>query len=137
MLSEVDQHARRGGSVGGGVHELGARGVGRGVRPGWAGMVVGGRGFAVFIVSIIFLVLSVFGPLANISGIVGAYRNKKRGIDKGYSCAPLISLVPSLISWLTGREWLGLWPFLPTIIDPGTWMLLYLPWGLVQMSRGK
>ena len=80
-----------------------------------------------FIVSIIFLVLSIFIVLGNWTGIIGASRNKARGINKGFSCIPFFSILFSLLSWLTGREWMGLWPFLPTVLDPATWPLVFLP----------
>lgn len=71
--------------------------------------------------------LAAFVAIANIVGVVTATRNKRRGIDKGYSCVPVLSVVLCAVAYAAGRERFGLWAFLPCAIDPGTWTILYLP----------
>jgi hypothetical protein len=77
--------------------------------------------------SVICLILSSLIALGNIGGSVAAWRRKKRGIDRGYSNVPLISLLFSYLAWLSARNTIGLWALLPTVLDPGTWMLISLP----------
>ena len=86
-------------------------------------------------VSIIFLILSALVALGNIGGIVSALRRKKQGDDHGYSSVPFISLIFSYFAWLSARDAIGLWAFLPAVLDPGTWMLLALPLKLKDWWR--
>ena len=80
------------------------------------------------VIAIILTALSALVAVGNIGGCIGAYRNRQRGIGKGYSNVPLISSVLGLLGWLASHRSLGLWPFAPALFDPGTWMCLYLPW---------
>ena len=80
------------------------------------------------IIACVLVALSCLVAAANISGCVAAHRHKKKGIDKGYSNVPFLSLLFSFVAWLLGREQIGFWPFLPAAFDPGTWMTLCLPW---------
>lgn len=74
--------------------------------------------------------LAALGPVANIGGILSAYRSGRAGNPRGYSCVPLLSLVFACASFFVGRwwgpSWLGAWPWLIAALDPGTWSLLGL-----------
>ena len=83
-------------------------------------------------ITIICLALSSLVAVGNLGGCIAAMRRKRQGIDRGYSSVPLISLVFAFLAWLTARHTVGAWAFLPTVIDPGTWMLPVLPWVLVK-----
>lgn len=72
----------------------------------------------------IFLVLASFLSLANIVGCVNATN------EQGYSFVPIPSLLFSFFAYMTARDTLGYWAFLPTIIDPGTWVLTILMFGI-------
>lgn len=77
-------------------------------------------------ISVILLTLSALVALGNIGGIISALRRQKRGGKHGYSSVPLISLMLSYFAWLSSRDIVGLWAFLPAVLDPGTWMLVGL-----------
>lgn len=83
-------------------------------------------------ISISCLAFSALVAFGNLVGCIAAVRRKRRGIDRGYSSVPLISLVFAFLAWLAARHTIGAWAFLPTIIDPGTWMLVVLPWVFVK-----
>lgn len=89
------------------------------------------------IVAVVLLILSALVALGNIVGVATAYRNRWRGIDKGYSCVPFVSLILGLLGWWAGHGRLGSWPLLPAIIDPGTWTWLGLPWIALKYRRDK
>lgn len=78
-------------------------------------------------IGMLFLLLSGWVALANIFGIILAQRDQRKGIDRGYSCIPLFSLIFSFGAWLLAHGTLGLWAFLPAIVDPGSLVTLYLP----------
>jgi hypothetical protein len=79
-------------------------------------------------VAFILMGLASLVAIGNISGCLAAHKRKKQGIDKGYSNIPLVSLAFSILAWLAGHDRLGMWPFLPAALDPGTWLSLYMPW---------
>ena len=87
--------------------------------------------------AIICVGLSGFVAFGNISGCISAARWKSKGIDRGFSCVPFFSLIFSLLAWLLGRTTIGLWAFLPAVVDPGTWMLVALPGVLIAIYRDK
>ena len=76
----------------------------------------------------IFLGLSAFLAVVNIVGVSGAYWNRAHGIDRGYSCVPLFSLLFAVAAWFFLRKSFGLWVFVPAALDPGTWVSFYIPW---------
>jgi hypothetical protein len=80
-----------------------------------------------WILSIVLLMLAAFIALANIVGVFTATRNKRRGINRGYSCVPVLSAVLCTVAYAASRDRFGLIAFLPCAIDPATWTILYLP----------
>ena len=83
---------------------------------------------------IAFVCLGVSALIAcgNIAGCIGAVRRKKRGIDQGYTSIPLVSILFSSLAWAFGGPAFGLWVFIPAALDPGTWMLLALPFAVLK-----
>ncbi len=77
--------------------------------------------------------------LVNIGGSVSARMDAKKGIERGYTYSPIISLVFSILAWFTGGDELGLYVFIPTILDPGTWLLVIAPFVLIPqfLKRDK
>jgi len=73
--------------------------------------------------------VSVAIAIGNIAGCVGAARRHKREIDEGYSSVPILSLIFSFLAWAFGGSSIGIWAFIPAVMDPGTWMLIGLPLG--------
>jgi hypothetical protein len=73
------------------------------------------------ILSAAFLLVSALTASGNIAGMVAAYRRHKAGLKGGFSSVPLLSAILAVASWLCGRDHFGLWIFVPTIFDPGTW----------------
>ncbi len=83
---------------------------------------------------IAFACLGVSALIAcgNIAGCIGAAIRKKRVIYQGYTSIPLISILFSSLAWAFGGPAFGLWAFIPAALDPGTWMLLALPFGMMK-----
>jgi hypothetical protein len=52
------------------------------------------------VVGVILTALSSLVVIFNICGCIGACRNQKRGIDRGYSNVPLISLLFGILGWI-------------------------------------
>jgi hypothetical protein len=79
------------------------------------------------IASAVLLFLACGITLGNWSGTLQAYRNKKNGIPRGYSQIPFFSLIFCALASLVYpfRPWW--WIILPTALDPGTWILCYMP----------
>jgi Na+/melibiose symporter-like transporter len=80
------------------------------------------------IIAFVLIGLASITAVQNICGCIWACSNKKKGIDKGYSSVPIVSLILCLIAYAVARDAMGCWVFIPTVIDPGTWMTMYLPW---------
>jgi len=60
---------------------------------------------------------------------------KKRGIDQGYTCIPLVSILSSSLAWALGGSVIGPLAFVPAALDPGTWMLIGLPLAAIGVIR--
>jgi hypothetical protein len=81
-----------------------------------------------WIVALVLVGIAGLVAIGNIQGCIWARQNKKKGIDKGYSNVPFVSFFSCIFAYFLGRETLGFWVFIPTIIDPGTLSTLYFPW---------
>lgn len=66
--------------------------------------------------------------IGNILGCVAAIRRQRKGIDKGYSSVPFLSVIFCGLAYATGKDSLGRIVLLPCLFDPGTLMTLYFPW---------
>jgi len=80
-----------------------------------------------WIVGVICLFLASYAALMNIAGCIAGARRRRKGIEGGYSNVPLVSLLFSTLAWYLTKEQIGLWAFLPAILDPGTLMTLLAP----------
>lgn len=78
-------------------------------------------------IAITLTAISALIAIGNIGVCILAHVNRRRGVDRGYSYVPLISLIFSLVACWIGDRPLGYWPLTPTMFDPGAWVLLYLP----------
>lgn len=90
--------------------------------------------------SIIFLCMATFVAAVNIVGVTAAWRRARRGAApgaSGYSCIPLFSLVFAVCAWALGRVTIGVWAFVPALLDPATWSLVLLPLGLLRTQAWK
>jgi hypothetical protein len=74
------------------------------------------------------LILLILSSLVAIGNLVGCVRATK---EHGYSSVPVLSLLMCTIAYASARDIIGLWAFLPTVLDPGTWVLFILPVYLV------
>jgi len=74
------------------------------------------------------ILLSTFVAAGNIRGCIWAVRNKRNGIDKGYSNIPFVSVLLCSCAYLLAKDVWEVWVFIPALIDPGTLMTLYFPW---------
>ena len=83
-------------------------------------------------IAFVCLGVSTLIACGNIAGCIGAAIRKKRGIDRGYTCIPLVSILFSSLAWAFGGPAFGLWVFIPAALDPGTWMLLALPFAVMK-----
>ena len=83
------------------------------------------------VASWVFLALGALIAVANLSGVVAAIRRQRRGIDEGYSSIPAISAIFCTVAWFLDRGTIGLWAFLPALVDPGTWSIVVLPFFLL------
>ena len=87
------------------------------------------------IVACFLLLLSAYVTLCNIGGCVQAHRRQKRGESGGYSNVPILSFVFASLAWLAGHNLLGFWVFVPTVLDPGTWVIVLLPFLFLARSH--
>jgi len=83
---------------------------------------------ALWLLALPMILLATFVAVGNIRGCVWAAHNKKNGVDKGYSTVPFVSVLLCGCAYLLAKDVLGLWVFVPALIDPGTLMTLYFPW---------
>jgi hypothetical protein len=83
------------------------------------------------IVGIVFVLLASLVAVANLSGTYQAIQLQRKGIQKGYSSVPLLSLMFSILALGALYRSIGYWPLLPAALDPGTWSVLVLPFYLV------
>jgi hypothetical protein len=74
-------------------------------------------------VAVILLVLATLVAAANVAGCAQAILRQRRGSTRGYSCVPLLSTLLAGAAWLLGGDRMGLWPLVPALLDPGTWMI--------------
>ena len=81
-------------------------------------------------VAIACIAVAALVALGNLAGCIGALIRNKRGIDQGYSSIPLVSVVFCTLAWLLGGQDFGWLTFTPALLDPGTWMLVALPFVL-------
>lgn len=89
-------------------------------------------------IATILLFLSGLVATANIYGGASAmWRKCYRDDPRGYSSGGLISWVLGTLAYLVGHNYLGLWAFLPAILDPGTWILAWLPVVLFRELRNS
>ena len=73
------------------------------------------------VVAIVCLALALLIAMGNIVGVLLATK------EHGFSTVPVLSLLFCATACIISSDRLGLWALLPTIIDPGTWVLLILP----------
>ena len=86
-------------------------------------------------VAIALLMIGTLAAVGNMGGTISAIRRQRRGNKHGYSNVPFISLAFCAGAWALGRDTIGLWAFVPTALDPGTWMLVALPGALIDSFR--
>lgn len=83
---------------------------------------------SLWILAIPMTALAGLIAFGNIRGCILAARNKKNGIDRGYSNVPFVSLILCGCAYVLAKDTFGFWVFIPAIVDPGTLMTLCLPW---------
>jgi hypothetical protein len=80
------------------------------------------------ILASILVLLAAYVAVMNIIGCASATK------EHGYSCVPLISLLFCIFAYSYGGEVLGVWLFLPALVDPGTWVLLLAPCYVIYLK---
>jgi hypothetical protein len=86
------------------------------------------------IIAFVFLGLSAFIATGNIVGCVQAVRRQCRGDQRGYSSIPFLSFFFATLAYWVGQPTIKVWGFLPCALDPGTWMILFLPFLFLSKS---
>lgn len=86
-------------------------------------------------IAFVCLGVSTLVACGNIAGSIGAVIRKRRGIDQGYTCIPLVSILFSSLAWVLGGTTIGALAFIPAALDPGTWMLVALPFALIDFPQ--
>lgn len=86
-------------------------------------------------IAFVCLGVSVLIACVNVAGCIVAAIKKSRGTDQGYTCIPLISFVFSSLAWALGGPAIGPLAMIPATLDPGTWMLVALPFGFIEINR--
>jgi hypothetical protein len=84
----------------------------------------------------ILIALASYIAILDIFGCTRAIVRKRRGDSRGYSNIPVLSLLLCCIAWLIARPTFGFWAFVPAILDPATWSLIYLPFYLRHRGTG-
>lgn len=79
--------------------------------------------------------LSVIMTVGNFWVLIAAYWERRRGGDRGHSMLPLLGLLFGLGAWFCVWDLLGWWALVPAAVDPGTWILLTLPWVIAWNVR--
>lgn len=91
-----------------------------------------------WIIALIFMALASFIAIANIYGCMLAGQNRRKNINKGYSCVLALSLICCIIAYFLGKGIFGFLAFIPALIDPGTWLILCIPWVIwTQFLKSK
>ena len=75
-----------------------------------------------------FMALSALLAISNLSSFNETWLRNRHGARLKHSPVPLISLGCCCLAWFKGRGMIGLWAFLPALLDPGTWMIPPLAW---------
>lgn len=83
------------------------------------------------IVGIVFELLASLVAMANLFGTYQALQLQRKGMSKGYSSVPLLSMMLSLGALGALYGTIGYWALLPAALDPGTWSVVILPFYLV------
>lgn len=73
----------------------------------------------------VLMILASFIALGNIIGCVRAEP------QRGYSAVPFLSVLFSGAAWICSSDSIGFWTFIPAVLDPGTWILVILPFYLI------
>ncbi len=83
------------------------------------------------LLGIVFFALSCCIALMNLSGVIAAWVRRWKGIDRGFSCIPMLTFLASCLAFrLAGSTLVG-WCFIPVLLDPFTWSLIVLPFFLL------
>ena len=88
-------------------------------------------------IALLLLVLAMYVAAMNIAGSVRTILRRRKGIPGGYSSVPLVSIVFGGGAWWLANDTIGWWAMLPAVIDPGTWVLVTLPFLLWERFRRR
>ena len=89
------------------------------------------------ILTILLIALASYVALMNFAGTYLAIQRRRKGISGGYSSVPLVSLMFCLMAVAISYDTLGFWPLIPALIDPGTWLIVTMPFFLLWMVFKK
>jgi hypothetical protein len=85
-----------------------------------------------YFLALVLITLALLVANANLGGTMAAYRRQSEGIEGGYSNAPLLSIIFSVLAyWFYPSEPKG-WILLIPLLDLGTWSLIILPFFLLR-----
>ncbi len=83
--------------------------------------------------AIIVLLFAAYIAVMNWGCVIVSLRNKKRGIDRHHSTAPLLSLFIAIVAAMISH-WP--WVFVVPLLDIANWILVWAPFGLMwEMCR--
>jgi hypothetical protein len=71
---------------------------------------------------IIFLAASALIAIVNLCSTIETWLRRRRGVSVKYSNVLLASFACGCLAWYKARNTIGLWAFLPALLDPGTWI---------------
>ncbi len=90
------------------------------------------------VIGFIFVALASCIAIGDVIGGYQAILRRRKGIPRGFSTVPLLSLLFSLAALALLYQTIGYWALLPAALDPATWSLVYLPFYLLwRVINGK
>jgi len=90
-----------------------------------------------FIVAIAILLLAAYIVVMNWGCMIVSMRNKRRGIGRHHSTAPVVSFILTALASLIYPRPDKMWMISIPLLDIANWNLLRLPMVLIREARAK
>ncbi|MCE0498465.1 MAG: hypothetical protein LV481_11025 [Methylacidiphilales bacterium] len=85
-----------------------------------------------FIVAWLLFLLAIVVALVNWLCFFRNYRNRVRGVAKHHSIIPALGFFLLIIAGLICPRGPGVWIVVPVMLDPGTWVVIVLPFVMLR-----
>jgi len=89
------------------------------------------------VVAWVMLGFATLVALVNWSSFLRNYRNRRRGGGRHHSVIPLLGFVLLIIAGMVCRHGPGVWIVVPVMLDPGTWVVIALPFVMLRNWSSK